>query len=93
MITGTLAWPLKEPGSTLDYALDLSSLPTDETVTAASGSVLPSGAGELAIQSITLIGTDLVVFLTPAACRGATTESRSTSRRWTPRTSPARTNF
>ena len=64
MITGTLAWPTKEPGSTLDYALDLSDLPTTETVTAASASIMPSGAGELTVQSLSLIVSDLVVWLT-----------------------------
>jgi hypothetical protein len=64
MITGTLTWPMKEPGSTLDYALDLSCLPSGETVTTASGSVMPSGAGELAVQSLGLNSGSLVVWLT-----------------------------
>ncbi|WP_428492181.1 hypothetical protein [Rhodopila sp.] len=63
MITGTLTWPLKQPGSDLDYGLDLSCIPTSQTITMAALRILPSGAGEMVAQSLDLIGTELVAVL------------------------------
>ena len=40
-------WPTAQPGAFLDYAADVSALLNDETITAASLTVSPSGAGEL----------------------------------------------
>lgn len=54
-----LRWPVAEPPDNLPYSLDIGAALTDasDTISRATASVAPSGAGELAIASVGFTGS------------------------------------
>lgn len=59
-----LQWAVAEPDDYLDYYLDvtapLANLPTSDLIANVTASALPSGAGELTIQSVNQISNSVV---------------------------------
>jgi hypothetical protein len=60
-----LVWPIKSPGATLDYSINIAQLlDSTDSVAAVSAAVLPDVPGGLTIDDTDVFGTTATVWLT-----------------------------